>query len=262
MPIINKLFDTTKKPDSIEIAIWGPPRSGKTNYLAMLLLSPKPQGWNLTAGIETTKFLSNGFELLLEEKEFIPATLESKGVFYPFDFEIPGSLRRKNYTVNLPEYAGEYYENPDKYTDFAKRIANSHGIIWLVDPIEIDNPTEGRKSYTRMILEWLGILKEYQQDSRIKSPMAFCLSKADDPKHIESFKDPRGYCLRKLGKPVQHFLENFCEPKKVEFFATSNVGFIPGTNTSNVNPNNPLKLLNEPNPIGLFDPFLWLFDVI
>lgn len=262
MSIFKRITDMTGKPDLIEIAIWGPPQSGKTNYLAMLLLSPKPEGWRLTAGIKTTEFLSTGMKIILEEKRFIPPTLDEDGFFYPFDFEIPGTFGSKNYTVYLPEYPGEYYENPKNHTEFVKRIAKCHGIIWLVDPIEIDNPTEDRKSYTRMIVEWLGILKEYG-GGRIQSHMAFCLSKMDDPKQKEGFKNPRKYCLDKLGKPVQIILENFCDPKKVGFFATSTAGFVPKSdNISNVDPNDPRKLLNEPSPIGLFEPFAWLFDVI
>ena len=261
MPLMNRPFDITGKSPVIEIALWGPPQSGKTNYLAMLLLSPKPEGWRLTAGIKTTEFLSKGMQIILEEKKFIPPTVDEDGFFYPFDFEIPGTFRSKNYTVYLPEYPGEYYADPQKHSDFVQRIAKCHGIIWLVDPIEIDNPTKDRKSYTRMILEWLGILQEYG-GGRIKPHMAFCLSKMDDSKQKEGFKDPKKYCLQKLGKPIQIILENFCDPKKVGFFATSTAGFIPGTDISNVDPNDSRKLINEPSPIGLFDPFDWLFDVI
>ena len=265
MPLINKVFDTTKKPDVVEIAIWGPPQSGKTNYLAMLLLSPKPTGWSLNAGIKTTKFLGDGYQYLLEEKEFIPPTLDDDGDFYPFNFNIPGDFfRSKTYTVFLPEYPGEYYENPERHPEFTKRIAKSHGIIWLVDPIEIDNPTSDRKSYTRMILEWLGILQEYQRQGsgKIKTHMAFCLTKMDHENHVKGFENPRAYCLQKLGRPIQYFLENFCEQKRVNFFATSTAGFRHGTQTSNVDPNDDNKLLNPPEPINLFVPFSWLFNVI
>ncbi len=255
MPLINKIFDRTQKPDVIDIAIWGPPQSGKTNYLAMLLLSPKldVDGWSLNAGIKTTRFLGAGYEHLLREKEFIPPTLEDEGSFYSF-----------NFTVYLPEFAGEYYENPDRYTDFAKKIAKSDGIIWLVDPVEIDNPTEGRKSYTGMILEWLGILQEYnrQRNGKIKTHMAFCLTKMDHPNHISEIDNAEKYCLKKLGKPVQRFLKNFCDEEKVDFFATSAAGVLDDKITSNVDQNNPRKLIEEPTPINLFDPFEWLFNVI
>lgn len=258
---INRIFDTTGKPGVIEIAIWGPPQSGKTNYIAMLILSKRPDGWALRVEDETADFLSKGIEFI-QKKEFIPATPVEEGVFYPFEFEVPGSYRKNIYTVYLPEYPGEYYENPNKYSEFAKRIARCDGVIWLVDPVEISDPTEGRKSYTRMILEWLGILKKYQGGTRIKSHMVFCLSKMDHPDHVKGLANPGEYCFKLLGRHVQQFLEDFCDPRKVEFSAISAAGLIPGTKISNVNPNNPRELLNDPNPINLFGPFHWLFDVI
>lgn len=266
MPLFNKVFDTTNMPDTIDISIWGPPRSGKTNLIVMLQFSDL-EGWAIRSAHndrEANKFLKNGMVLMRLRKEFVPATRAEEGRFYNFEFESPkGLFRKRTFRVVLPEFPGEFYQNPTPDSELTQKIGKGHGILWLIDPIRIFNSTlKDEKSYPEMIYEWLGILHEYQGGGRLKHNMAFCLTKMDDPVHSKHFDTPREYCLDILGEEVRYFLEYFADPKKVEFFSTSSAGFISESNESNVDPNDNSKLLHKPKPVGLFEPFKWLFDVL
>lgn len=257
------MFRKNQIPDIIDIALWGPPQSGKTNYLVLLQLVDR-EGWAIRPGnMEAMEFLNGGTELLESQRIFIPATLPTQGeTFLPFEFEKKGLLKPKIFRVFLPECAGEYYENPRRGSEFVKRICRSHGILWLVDPLQINNPQDGHKGYPEMIYEWLSTIYFEQGGGRINKHMAFCLTKMDHPNHVSHFDDPRKYCLKLLGRKVQVALEDFCYADKVDFYSTSAAGFIPGTTKSCVDPNDPQKLTHPPNPKGLFDPLSWLFSEI
>ena len=92
--------------------------------------------------------------------------------------------------------------------------------------------------------------------------MAFCLTKMDLPAHRKYFDDPRNYCLEILGKETEKMLNFYCDLEKVNFFATSSVGFTPGTQKSNIDQRDSSRLIHPAEPVNLFQPFLWFFNVL
>lgn len=254
----------------IKIGIWGPPGSGKTHFLVMQQFAER-NGWNIRPLRERARDLYiGGRKLLRKELEFISPTLpDPKDIFLPFEFEGPGKSmfqKRRTFQVFLPECAGEYYEKPRQIPDLIDEISRCHGIIWLIDPVQIDNPSSGHKDYVEMIQDWLGLIHERQGGGRLKHFMAFCLTKMDLPEYVDYIdQDVEEFCLDKLGDDVRILLDDYCDPEKIGFFATSSIGFEPGTKSSNANlddPSNPKQLKSPATPVNLFDPFEWLFSVL
>lgn len=251
-----------KTPDIIKFGMWGPPGSGKTTYITMLQYSDC-DGWNVKPrGKETQDLYIKYSELLRDKKEFVPPTVADNVSYLTFDFERPGGFfQNKNFRVVLPEAAGEYYEKPDEHPDLLGEMYRYQGIIWLVDPERIDNPSPDSRSYRRMIQEWLYRLHEKQGGGTLKHYMAFCATKMDLPKYYKDFDNPRDFCLDKLGNDVEKFLGNYCEPTHVDFFSTSAIGFCSkDKNKSARDPKNQAKLIEVSEPINLFAPFRWLFN--
>ena len=261
---------------NIQIGMWGPPGSGKSAYITMLQFAER-NGWNFRPrGVETHDIYLDYTDCLRDRLEFVPATVGGLGGdvhLLEFDFEYEGNIIERNAPkripfirrpklihIVIPECAGEYYENPKSAPKLLiDTMKVSKGIIWLVDPIQIDNPVDGRKSYRRMIQEWLLILNEQRQSGKLDQYFAFCLTKMDDPDHVERIEDPENYCLEKLGPDVIRYLEDFCDPRNIEFFGTSAAGFDEATGNSTVDPDDPRRLMYPANPYGLFEPFDWLF---
>jgi len=70
--------------------------------------------------------------------------------------------------------------------------------------------------------------------------------------------------LEVLGSGIEETIGQYCDLRKVNYFATSALGFIPGTQ-------NPIpvwvgrdgaKPLYPAEPIALFKPFLWIQSLI
>ena len=259
-----------KKDEIIKIGIWGPPGSGKTHFLVMQQFANR-DAWNIRPwGDRARNLFNSGRRLLRQELQFIsPTPPDPNDIFLPFEFEGPGNSifqKRRIFQVLLPECAGEYYEHPRRVPALAEEISRCHGIVWLIDPVQIDNPKPEHKDYVEMIQDWLGLIHEKQGGGRLRHYMAFCLTKMDLPQYAKYInQDVQEFCLDKLGDDVRILLDDFCDPSKVNFFATSSIGFLPGTNHSNANlegSDNPKQLKSPANPVNLFDPFAWLFSVL
>jgi hypothetical protein len=257
------------KDEVIKIGIWGPPGSGKTHFLVMQQFADR-DGWNIRPiGEKARNLFNDGRRLLRKECEFIAPTIPDQNeIFLPFEFEGPGKIlypKRRTFTVLLPECSGEYYEHPREVPALVDAISHCHGLIWLIDPLQIDNPIPEHKDYISMIQEWLGLIHEKQDSGRLKHYMAFCLTKMDLPNYAQHLNNnPEEFCLNKLGDDVRTLLDDYCDYKRVNFFATSSIGFYQGTTDSNSDsgdPDNP-KLRSPANPINLFEPFAWLFSVL
>lgn len=256
-------------PDVVKIGVWGPPGSGKTTYMLMLQFAEDRNGWKIKPlGWETQEIYLEGTDLIRDKRRLVdPTPLQTK--YLTFDFEGPvGGIFQRNRTfrVVMPEAPGEFYEKPEQYPDLINEMSRYQGILWLVDPEQIDNPPqrEDRRSYRRMIQQWLYALYD-KQDSRgsLNHYMAFCLTKMDLPKHYAHIDNPKDYCLDKLGNDVQLFLETYCDLSKINFFATSSVG-VDQNSESNLDSKDPdrRKLRNPAQPINLFQPLHWLFSVL
>ena len=257
-----------KSTEVIKIGVWGPPGSGKTNYMVMLQFADCA-GWMIRPFTpETQEVYLEGTEFVRDRLQFVPPTIPGKITFMTFEFEGPKRfLQNRRFQVVLPEAAGEYYEFPKGRSELVDEMARYHAILWLIDPERIrqhQSPQDGKDhpSYRKMIQQWLFLLYGKQGGGRLQQHMAFCLTKCDLPPYTKYFEDPDGSCLQELGEDTAGAIETFCNLSKVRFFATSSIGFVPGTQTSTINMNDRAKLIYPARPIGLFEPFQWLFDVV
>jgi hypothetical protein len=150
-------------PDVVKIGVWGPPGSGKTTYMIMLQFAEDRDEWKIKPlGRETQKIYLEGTDRMRDKSEFVASTpLETK--YLSFDFEGPiGGLFQRNRTfrVIIPEAPGEFYEKPEEHTELVDEMSRYQGILWLVDPEQIENPPKNQRSYRRMIQQWLYELYE------------------------------------------------------------------------------------------------------
>ena len=256
-------------PDVVKVGVWGPPGSGKTTYMIMLQFDEDHIGWKIKPlGWETQEIYLDGTDRMREQLRFVdPTPLETKYMNFDFEGPVGGFFQRdRTFRVVIPEAPGEFYEKPEIYPELLDEISRYQGILWLVDPEQIDNPPErdGRRSYRRMIQQWLYSLYDKQgRRGSLKHYMAFCLTKMDMPNHYAHINNPKDYCLDKLGTDVQKFLETYCDLDRISFFATSSIG-VDKNHATNLELTDPdLKNLRNPaHPINLFQPFDWLFSVL
>ena len=258
---------------NMQIGMWGPAGSGKSTYLTMLQFADR-DGWKFRPkGAETHEIYLEYTDCLRDKLEFVPANVKGNVHLLQFDFEYEGNLfermvpkripitrKQKVYHVVIPESAGEHYENPrEAPSTLITTMQQSQAVIWLIDPFQLNHPESGRKSYKRMIQEWLYILYGEQPSGKLDKYFAFCLTKMDHPDYVEFIDEPESYCLERLGEDIILYLKDFCDTAKIEFFSTSSAGFDEDTGASTVDPENPSKLKYPANPYRLFEPFRWLF---
>lgn len=237
----------------VKIGVWGPPKSGKTTYIALL---ERDSYSNYNSGEEnapritykdefTRKFLSDYKKKLIDKKEFINPTDKVS------DLNLEINYKGHLYQVHVPEAPGEDYTDPLNNPDLANKLSGYDAIIWLIDPLQVDNP-KAEVTYRAMIDDWLSSLK-LKCGIPLPHYMAFCLTKMDIESYSSYRAKPSKFFDEKLGIDVMALLNTYCHPNRILFFSTTSVG-------ETIDPQNPQKLMKEPDPTNLFKPFAWILD--
>lgn len=272
MSLISIFAPKERLPSIVNVAIWGPPQSGKTILMAMINSACESYGWAvLPAKKQTSEYIEEVTKYLFELGEPTPPTRVIQPEIHRFILRNP-SERRSEFVLEMPDAAGEFYAEPEhEMFNMVEYLNGCHGIVWLIDPIAIQNSQlYGRyeRSYRQMIYRTLSRMYQThcQSSGQIDKYMAFVLTKMDCPDHSMHFDDPRGYALDLLGRQVERIIENFCMVERVEFFSTSALGFADAERTiSNLDDTDPAhaKLrTTDIIPVGVFDPFNWLLQGI
>ena len=235
------------------ISLLGPAGSGKTTYLTLLPFS-NTAGWKIyPENQETREFHLEKIFSLKENLSYLPPTAFRSSLTY--NLISPGRIQRKKYLrLNVPDVPGGDYEDLNDL-DIREQIGRSNGIIILIDP---SNQFDGNSRFYKMMIDkLLSVLFKFQPERNLFQHVAFCLTKMDLPDHCNHFDNPKDYCLEILGRESEKKLSFYWDLKKVNFFSTSAIGFIPGTRESNMDQDK-FRLRHPPEPINLFQPFLWI----
>jgi GTPase SAR1 family protein len=204
------------------IALIGARDSGKSNYIAVLIheLFSDNVGAKFDSSIfawdkdwnneDTNKRYKDNFEKYIYEQNIVvPATVSAvtktnRPLVYKFDVTRQSSLlsrRRKRKRVSLMAFfdtAGEDLNNIDVMSTEAKYIANSDGIVILLDPLQMAQVRDQLKGsvnlpnkYTepiQIIGKTIELIQRFNglsdQQTKIKIPLAVTFSKIDEILHL------------------------------------------------------------------------------
>lgn len=265
------LFNSTKRPSLLSLAIWGPPQSGKTTMLAMMTSACESHGWTIVPyNKATTDYLERVTGDLFERGRPVAPTEVLSPTIHRFTLQRQEGRRFREFYLEMPDAAGEFYADPEhEVFNMINYLNGCEGIMWLLDPValkkgEIYRRGDIERSYRQMITRSLSRIHQtkYMSSGRVSKYMAFVLTKMDHIEHVHGFNDPRNHALDLLGKEAQRVIENYCIAERVEFFATSSLGFkdkvSKESNFVEQGPDGPRLQNKVIEPIGVFDPLNWL----
>jgi len=194
--------------DSYNIALIGAKDSGKSHYIAVLIHELRTRvGQSFNASLsaldeQTIKRYNEDFRrYIYDEGVVIPGTLSARAqikvrypLVYRFSLERKGLLSRILRLSSLVFFdtAGEDLNDMDVLSTEAKYLANSHGLIFLLDPLQIPSVrhtlsgsvplpsenTEPMEIITR-VTDLIRRTREITGHEKIKTPVALAFSKID-----------------------------------------------------------------------------------
>jgi len=267
-----------KEKHIMKIAMWGPSGAGKTTYLTRLctMAMSKSSKWTITTADEDSKnFKSINVGRMIEEGLFPPPNqVDADAKFYQFNFVpkkveggiidwIIGTNEAPVITIGLADVAGERYLNDPLDSPLWQQLADSDGLICLIDPANRRN-----WSITDNLLESLQLkLKDTNRLVKNKLPhyVAFCFSKIDQPEFIQysgGREEDKEELIKKLAfNPdlnLHRMLAQHVLPERLEYFFISSIGTECKPIGGGGEFSNPEKL----SQINLLKPFTWLMDQI
>lgn len=281
------------------IALIGAKEAGKSNYIAVLIheLGGDNVGGKFNAALQalddrTTDRYRRDFERhLYKQKQIIPATVSARvqinyPLIYKFSLEQSNGLlfKRQNHSsMVFFDTAGEDLNNIDVMSTETKYLANSDGIIFLLDPLQMaavrdltagsvklpnenTEPQEIIGRAVQLIREANGL----SQTAKIKTPVAIAFSKIDEIRNLFDPSSPihqasnhdgyfdvtdseslseniKAHLKKWIGGSLDNFMRfNF---ENYSYFGLSALGASPEANGG---------LPFGVAPFRVEDPFLWL----
>jgi GTPase SAR1 family protein len=278
------------------IAVIGGRASGKSSYIAVLIDRLKNEiGRNFNAGVMAygddinDRYQRSFYKPLFIDGRVLDATrraADNPEVKKPLIFRITFDNKGKRKAVNLVLFdtAGEDMENTDSLSAEARYITESDGIVFLIDPFQIDTvrqsgsgdlPAKQPNADPNQIVRRLFELHEQKQKikpgGKINKPVAFTLSKSDalfpliDPSSaLHNSGEHFGYLNMRDTQSVHTEISSYLQAWMgyefdnnvranfdcYRYFAVSPLGKAP-TKDNRVEGISPLRIE---------DPLLWLFS--
>lgn len=205
----NELPSQFGSTDSYTIALIGAKEAGKSHYIAVLINELTNRvGQNFNASLnaldeQTIQRYKQDFRrYIYEKREVIPATLSARALMnvrYPLVYRL--SLERlksvfkrlRVSTLVFFDTAGEDLTHLDLMSTETKYLANSHGIIFLLDPLQIRAVRDQLKTTTALpsentdpqeiigrVAQLIRQSHGLNQSEKIKTPVALAFSKVDE----------------------------------------------------------------------------------
>jgi hypothetical protein len=279
------------------IALIGAKETGKSNYIGVLVRqlaydvgSAFSAALNALDGRTTKRYNSDFKRYLYENRQIVPATMSSQtgiDVRYPLNYEFSldgkGMMgRRRAIALSLFDTAGEDLDDQDVTTTHARYVAQAHGLIFLLDPLQLPAvreqlgnsvPMPQQRSDPKDIIDLAARIirtsKNIPKTKKIPVPVGVAFSKIDavrplvepnSPIHSASahrskynesdgqrlHESMRSYLARWGGSGVDNSLRNGFEVYR--YFGLSSLGYAPHNN----------NLTRGVVPFRVEDPFLWL----
>lgn len=208
--------------DSHTVALIGAKEAGKSHYIAVLINELKNRvGLNFDASLteeddQTIKRYKEQFKrYIYDERIVIPETFSARqdiSVRYPLVYRFSLQKRRTPFrslsvsTLVFFDTAGEDLTHLDLMSTETKYLANSHGIIFLLDPLQIRAVRDQLRTGTALpkqntepqeiigrVAQLIRQSHGLNQNEKIKTPVALAFSKVDE---MQDLFEP--------GSPVHH----------------------------------------------------------
>lgn len=270
----NDIFPRVK-PGETHFAIWGTTQAGKTTFLAALMYLFQSRKFNdrhqlnmTPANAKAVSWHSNIFIPLFQHGKFPDATTIAEVQAPAFNFTAKDDPDNILFWLTFIDGPGELFRNPDvaKTKYGLKRspldyMRECQGVIMLVDPTrarkgELDEEYEA-VAYN---LQKLIIGPDGRATSaKLKTPVAFCLTKCDEPLHRDAFDNVESFADQYFSDLMVSISDVICQTSR--WFATSALGFDPDGPTNTYIRWNGTVGVRDPrsvNPINVFEPFEWL----
>lgn len=242
--------DAHKVPPQM-VSVIGPPGSGKTVYLGMLLdlLARRTEGIRALARGAFSVSLQQETVEWLAACQYPPATSTEPTDWNWVHAQVHLARRRDAREVVLADLPGEamlsHIEREQQQPAVAALLARSTAAMVMIDVTQIEAGGSDAEYFAVKALTNLAELHKRRRSSWQRRPVAIVFTKADD---CESCcDDPVGYAERQCSSLAQFCHQRF---SKVEFFATSVARSMTTTDGVEV----PLRI----EPRGIIDPFEWL----
>lgn len=217
------------------IALIGAKESGKSNYIAVLIrelfsdnvgakFDSSMMPWDkpgLDKKDTSTRYKENFSDYIYEKKIIVPETTTAKAktnrpLIYKFDVDSPKSVLFDKKIASLMAFfdtAGEDLDHVDTMSTEAKYIANSDGILILLDPLQMPKVRNQVKSSIKLpgirtepiqiIRNTIDIIQRFKglenQNTKIKIPLAVTFSKTDEIRHLFDSGSPIHYASNHEG---------------------------------------------------------------
>jgi GTPase SAR1 family protein len=204
----NELPSQFGATNSYNIALIGAKEAGKSHYIAVLIHELRNRiGQSFNASLneldEQTilRYKQDFRSYIYEKREVIPLTLSARALInvrYPLVYRF--SLEKRNplftglsvSTLVFFDTAGEDLTHLDLMSTETKYLANSHGIIFLLDPLQIPAVRDQIRSSTALpsqntepqeiigrVAQLVRQSHRLSQNAKIKTPIALAFSKVD-----------------------------------------------------------------------------------
>lgn len=286
------------------IALIGSKESGKSHFIAVLIHELTHRvGRNFNAALmplddQTMKRYRDDFEShLYKKREVIPGTLSARAqinvrypLIYRFSRKTPRSFladRKQVTSLVFFDTAGEDLTSRDLMSTENKYLANSDGIIFLLDPLQIPDIRDRISNAGRLpnintnpeeiISRVVILIREMQNlkpSQKIKTPLALAFSKFDEIRHLILDDDPssplrngsghqgafdlsdfelasesmRAHIARLIGTGLDSLVDDNFE--NFAYFGLSALGDSPDAHG---------RLQRGVEPFRVEDPLLWIF---
>ncbi|MBL8213830.1 MAG: hypothetical protein JNK87_24140 [Bryobacterales bacterium] len=245
-----------------QVALWGPPSSGKTVWLAQLYIRLQRTNTNwqvFPASSATQAFIEEMRNLMTNQRRFPQGTTLENPVKIEYEFRHPAFPEHRRVFIEDRAGAVSLGETPDWLEAFSK----VDGLVVLLDP----NRQEYLSEVQTALENFYHKAREAggQTDDR---PVAFCLPKIDrllrDANEVEfALQHPDAFVRDQLPADFIRFIEQYTGSRH-KFFPVSAIGvqmdFGVIRPTVYYDERFELRLLPDGAPIHLLTPFEWLFQ--
>lgn len=246
----------------IRLALWGPPASGKTVFLAQLYLEGTDGDlpWEIFPTAESLVFGQQMRDKMRSDNLFPPATTGGpEGIVYRFRHRESG----REACLELEDRPGAH--SVDLEETHRRRLGEADGLVLVFDPLR-DPATLESEIWTALERLHVASGRGAHKDER---PIAVCLSKADvliqSPlDYQQAVEEPDSFVRQRVPESLTRLLDRFCTHYR--FFPVSSAGIQIRHGVVQrvvffdeaLNP----RITSGGRPFNILEPFAWLLDEV
>ena len=280
--------------ENFSVALLGAKASGKSNYIGVLINEIKKKmtsAFNCTLSLASSEesreyYNDHYYEPLFKNGRVVDATSQDEipPLIFPLRFMDKKNRMTKVAALSFYDTAGENLDSPDQMVVNNRYIPNAHGIILLLDPLQVPSIRERLKDKIPLpaqntdVIEILSRIVETIRNVKnirgtIKTPLALAFTKIDALEEFDILRDDS--CLKEESEhlkrgmfvktdfesvniEMQDVLENWMDGELEQlmknfenyaFFGLTSLGGVPNGNKLSTDKISPRRVL---------DPLLWL----